>query len=126
MDEQRARSAGGAGGGKVGGAADVVRSLGLLRFHVEWRWLRLGWRPLIRVVPDFFLVLAALVRRPQGRFRTIEFPAGGERAVDAGRRAFVVLAASLAPNRLAVDVDPDSGEALVHDLLPRRAPRELP
>lgn len=108
------------------GAADLVRSLDLLRFGVEWRWLRLGWKPLARVVPDFFLVIAALVRRPQGRFRTIEFPTGGERAVDAGRRAFVVLAASLAPNRLAVDLDPESGDALVHELLPRRASRELP
>jgi Na+/H+ ion antiporter subunit len=107
-------------------AADVVRSLGLLRFRVEWRWLRLAWRPLLCVVPEFFLVLAALVRRPRGRFRTIEFPTGGERAADSGRRAFVVLASSLAPNRLAVDLDPESGEALVHDLLPGRDSRELP
>ena len=68
--------------------ADVVRSLGLLRFGVEWRWLRLGWRPLVRVVPDFVLVLAALVRRPQGRFRTIEFlPGASVRSMRAGVRS---------------------------------------
>ncbi len=106
--------------------AEVVRSQDLMRFRVEWRWLRLGWKPLARVVPDFCLVLSALVRRPRGRFRTIEFPAGGERAVDAGRRAFIVVAPSLAPNRLVIDVDPRSGEALVHDLFPGSASPELP
>jgi hypothetical protein len=106
-------------------AAEVVWAQGLLRYRVQWRWLRLAWRPLWRVLPDFVLVLTALVRRPHGRFRTIEFPAGGERAVDSGRRAFALVAASLAPNRLGVDVDPDTGEALVHDLLPGSASREL-
>jgi hypothetical protein len=106
--------------------AEVIRSQGLLRYRVEWRWLRLLWKPLWRVVPDFFLVLSALVRRPHGRFRSLEFPAGGERAVDAGRRAFAVVAPSLAPNRLVVDVDKETGRALVHDLVPSSAPRELP
>jgi hypothetical protein len=99
-------------------AAEVVRSQGLLRFRVEWKWLRQVWKPLLRVVPEFFLLLFALARRPHGRFRTIEFPTGGDRAVDAGRRAFAVVAPSLAPNRLVVDVDPNAGEVLVHDLLP--------
>lgn len=107
-------------------AAEVVRSQGLLRFRVEWRWLRLLWRPLARVVPDFFVVLSALVRRSRGRFVELEFHTGGERAVDAGRRAFAVVAPSLPPNRLVVDVDPDSGKALVHDLVPSKPPRELP
>jgi hypothetical protein len=106
--------------------AEVIRSQGLLRYRVQWRWLRLLWKPLARVVPDFFLVLSALVRRSDGRFQTLEFPAGGERAVDAGRRAFAIVGTSLAPNRLVVDIDPDTGEALVHDLVPSAAPRELP
>ena len=105
--------------------AEVVRSRGLLRFRVEWRWFRLGWRPLLRAAPEFCVVLAALVRRPQGRFRTIDFPSGGERAVDAGRRAFAVLAPSLSPNRLVVDVDAESGEALVHELVSAAATQEL-
>ena len=49
--------------------AEIVRSQGLLRFHVEWRRLRHVWRPLLRVVPEFAIVLAALVRRPHGTFR---------------------------------------------------------
>jgi hypothetical protein len=107
-------------------AAEVVRSKGLLRFRVEWRWLRLLWKPVLRVVPDFLMVLAALPRRPRGGFRELEFPTGGERAVDAGRRAFAVIAPSLAPNRLVVDVDAESGRALVHDLVSSSAPRDLP
>jgi hypothetical protein len=107
-------------------AAEVVRSLGLLRFRVEWRWLRLGWKPLVRVVPEFFLVLAALVRGSQGTFRELDFPVGGERAADAGRRAFAVVAGSLAPNRLVVDADRDGDVALVHELVPAKRSADLP
>jgi hypothetical protein len=106
-------------------AAEVVRSQGLLRYRVQARWLVPGLRQLLRVVPDFLLVLAALPRRPSGAFRTVPFPAGGERDVDRGRRAWATLTASLAPNRLVVDLDPDTGEALVHDLLPRAAREAL-
>jgi hypothetical protein len=106
-------------------AAEVVRSQGLLNFRVEARWLARGSRHVLRVVPDFFLVLAAIGRRPRGAFRTLEFPAGGHRAVDDGRRAWGALSGSLAPNRLVVDVDPETGEALVHDLVPGAAANEL-
>ena len=107
-------------------AAEVVRSQGLLRFRVQWRWLREVWKPLLRVVPDFFVVIAALVRRPAGRMRRIEFPTGGARDVDAGRRAFVTVAASLAPNSLVIDVDTEQGIVLVHDLVPGSAAQTLP
>jgi hypothetical protein len=107
-------------------AVEVVRSQGLLGFRVEWRWLRQAWKPLARVVPEFFLLMSALLRRPRGRFRTLEFPVGGERAVDAGRRAFAVVASSWSPNRLVVDVDPETGGALVHDLVAERGSDQLP
>ena len=42
-------------------AVEVVRSQGLLRFRVQWHWLREIWKPLLRVIPDFFVVSAALV-----------------------------------------------------------------
>jgi hypothetical protein len=105
-------------------AAEVVRAQGLLRYRIERRWLFRGTRQLLLVVPDFFRVLAALGRRPRGAFRTIPFPAGGERDVDRGRRAWATIAASFAPNRLVVDIDPETGEALVHDLLPHAAAAE--
>ncbi len=106
-------------------AVEVVRSQGLLGFRIEWRWLRLTWKPLARVAPEFLLLMVALVRRPRGSFRTLDFPAGGERAVDSGRRAFAVVVASLAPNRLVVGVDPETGGALVHDLVPGHGSEEL-
>jgi hypothetical protein len=107
-------------------AVEVVRSRGLLGFRVEWKWLGQGWKPLARVFPEFLLLMAALPRRPRGSFRTLEFPVGGERAVDAGRRAFAVAAASLSPNRLVVDVDQEADGALVHDLLPKHGSDRLP
>jgi len=107
-------------------AAEVVRSQGLLRFRIQWHWLREIWKPLLRVVPDFFVVIAALVRRPAGRMRRVEFPTGGARDVDAGRRAFVAVAASLAPNTLVIDVDAEQGIVLVHDLVPGSAAQTLP
>jgi hypothetical protein len=106
-------------------AAEVVRAQGLLQYRVEWRWLRRTPSHLARVVPEFFLVLATLVRRRRGAFRTLEFPTGGERTVDRGRRAWAGLAASLAPNRVVVDVDEETGLVLVHDLVPRAAPDEV-
>lgn len=106
-------------------AVEVVRSQGLLRYRVERRWLWRGARQLLRVVPDFFHVLAVLPRRPRGAFRTVPFPAGGERDVDHGRRAWATLTASFAPSRLVIDLDRERGEALVHDLLPRAASEEL-
>jgi hypothetical protein len=107
-------------------AQEVVRAQGLLGFRVEWRWLRQVWKPLARVFLEFLLLMLSLGRGPRGRFRTLEFPVGGERAMDAGRRAFAVVAASLAPNRLVVDVDPETGGALVHDLFPERGSDQLP
>jgi hypothetical protein len=97
-----------------------------MRFRLDGRWLRRGWRPLLRVVPEFLLLLVAISRRPQGSFRELEFPTGGERAADVGRRAFAVFAGSLSPNRIVIDVDPESGHALVHDLLPGTSSSDLP
>jgi hypothetical protein len=106
-------------------AVEVVHAQGLLRYRVEWRWLKRTPSQVARVVPDFFLVLGTLARPRRGAFRTLEFPTGGERAVDRGRRAWAGFASSLAPNRLVVDVDPDTGRVLVHDLVPRAAPDEV-
>lgn len=106
-------------------AAEIARALGPLRMRLEWRWARRGWRPLVRVVPEFVLLLAALFRRPQGTLRELEFPAGGQRGVDVGRRAFAVFAGSISPNRIVIDLDPERGRALVHDLLPDVSSSEL-
>ena len=84
------------------------------------------------MVVEFGVVAAELVRqllRPRaerGAFSAVEFPAGGERRVDRGRRALVAAIGSLAPNTLVVDVDEEHGRLLVHELVPRRIRDELP
>ena len=97
-------------------AQEVVRSLGLLRARLEWRWLRRIGRPLLRVVPEFLGLMVALLTRRAGTFRRLEFPTGGQRPADVGRRAFVTFAGSISPARLVVDADRDGGAVLVHEL----------
>ena len=106
-------------------AAEVVRSQGLLRYRVEARWLPAALKGLVRVVPDFVRLVVAIPRQPRGSFRRLAFPTGGTRDIDRGRRAWATVIGSLAPNRLVVDVDPETGEALVHDLVPGAASKEL-
>ncbi len=106
-------------------AVELIHARGLLRYRFDGRWALLFGKQVLRVVPDFVRLMLALPRRPQGTFRTLDFPVGGERGIDAGRRAFAVFAPSLAPNRLVVDTDAEAGGAVVHDLLPESAPPEL-
>jgi multisubunit Na+/H+ antiporter MnhE subunit len=109
-------------------AAEVVRSQGLLHFRVERRWWVRLWRQPWRIVADFGIVVLAFFaqlihpRAHRGSFRTVEFPTGGQRAADRGRRAFVAAVGSLAPNTLVVEVDEEGGELLLHHLVPERAP----
>jgi multisubunit Na+/H+ antiporter MnhE subunit len=103
-------------------AAEVLRAQGLLGYRVQGRWLLRGWKPLAHVVTDFGLVTlelgrAIVTRRPpSGSFAVIDFPGGGERAVDRGRRAWVTALGSVAPNTYVVDVDAEEHVLLVHRL----------
>jgi hypothetical protein len=77
----------------------------------------------VMVVVDFGIVMWALVsgigRRelPRGSFRAF----GSELVGTAGIRAFATVAATFSPNAYVVDIDGDTGLALVHDLVPNRA-----
>lgn len=114
------------------GVEAVVRR-GLLRVRGQWRWIReLG--PAALAVPVDFVVItvtlfASLRRRRRdqlavGGFRRDD-SAGGERPVDVGRRAWVATVATWSPNCYVIDIAPDSGRRLIHDLHSRRA-SELP
>jgi len=101
---------------------EVVRSQGVLAFRFHARWLLEAGRPLARIVPDFVVLTLALVRRrPGGAFRAVPFEPGGDTPLGAGRRAFVTVAGSLAPNTLVVDVDRERNLLLVHELDPAHA-----
>jgi hypothetical protein len=74
------------------------------------------------VFVDFALLAAALVRSllrrqvVRGRFFARDFPAG-----DPPYDAWTVLVAGLSPNAYVIDLDPERGTVLVHDLVPNRA-----
>jgi hypothetical protein len=72
------------------------------------------------VFVDFGIVMWALVRRRRGSLR--ERPSPATRS--AGVRAWANLTANYSPNSFVVDLDPERGTVLVHDLLPFRKSEE--
>jgi hypothetical protein len=110
----------------------ALRRQGLLRYHFDSAWivqaLKLPWK----VLQELGVVLWALAlhvtraRRVRSVYRAIPFPAGRADAESAGRRAVAVLADSLSPNTLPVDVDRERNVALRHELDPRYASDEMP
>ena len=102
-------------------SGEVVAGQGLL--SVRWRpdWLRELGPALAAVVVDFLIISRALVvamvigRRRLGTFRQDRSTAGlGE--LPAGRRAWVTLVATWSPNCYVLDIDPETGRRMVHDL----------
>jgi len=100
--------------------------------RLELRWLARARAVPWQIVREFGLVtvflVRALVRRrtpPTGGFRELEFPTGGARPAERGRRAFAALAITYSPNSYAVDMDEDEHTVLVHTLSPVPPGREL-
>ena len=98
------------------------------------RRAQVGPRELSRAAPvlwqalvELGIVLGSLRSgRPHGSFRSVAVPARGHGASRRGRRTLATVAGTLPPNTIVVDLDPETGEALVHDLDGRRARAELP
>lgn len=119
-------------------AAGLVAAYAGLRHRGESRpmrlrgpWLRLVLSPTASVVGDSARVgihlLRALVPGSQvaGTISRQPFRSGGPGPADAGRRALVTLASSLAPNGFVLDVAPsvllrDEHALLMHRLAPAR------
>jgi Na+/H+ ion antiporter subunit len=117
--------AGGLAAALAVGVGLALRRLGLLRYALDGRRLarvvRLPWY----VARDFALLALALLRgRPEGAWRTIEFPVGGDDPLSAGRRALVGALGTISPNAYHVDFDRDRGLLLMHVLDPERAKGE--
>jgi hypothetical protein len=110
----------------------ALRRLGLLRYRFEARWLAKTLTVPWKVVREIGVVFWALAlhmagqRRLSGRYRAFEFPAGGDDATSAGRRAVAAEADALSPNTIPVDIDCERDVALRHDLDPRRASNDMP
>jgi hypothetical protein len=64
-------------------------------------------------------VAIATGRRRLGAFGE-DRSAAGSGELPAGRRAWVTLVATWSPNCYVLDIDPETGRRLVHDLEPHR------
>jgi multisubunit Na+/H+ antiporter MnhE subunit len=88
--------------------AETLRWLGALPWSIAVdtvRVLALPWRP--------------ASRSSAGRFRRTPLGPLGESATAVGRRTAAALLISATPGSYVVDVDPDTGTALVHAVGPR-------
>jgi hypothetical protein len=104
------------------GVGALIGRLGLLRHGLDYHWLAQARRLPWSIVREFGVVCAALVRgRPQGAFRTLPFPAGGDDPASAGRRALVGALAAISPNVYVVDFDCERQRVLVYELDPKRS-----
>ncbi len=76
-----------------------------------------AWSVPVAILVDAGILLRCLVRRDvEGTFVVRRVDLRG-----ASERAWTVLVAGYSPNAYVVDVDPERGEALLHDLVPRRS-----
>lgn len=105
-------------------AAAVVRHQHELRFRFRLRWLREAARVPLQVVIDFGLLVLALPRRGEGLFRARPTGPKGRTSEAAGRAAFISVVATFSPNAYVVDADRETGEVLLHDLVPNRRSEE--
>jgi hypothetical protein len=71
-------------------------------------------------------LLASVVRRRvvRGELVVREVEGGSAVGRDVGRRAWTVLVASYSPNAYVVDLDPETQQVILHDLVPHRASEE--
>lgn len=94
---------------------------GRVSAHHAWG-LRLRWLvPVLSmpaaIVGDTFSVLRSVVRRDPGHFARVEVGEGrGRGSRPEGRRVASTFWISVAPGSYVVDIDPDTGEALLHVL----------
>lgn len=115
------------------GAATIAASLAELArvrtgFHARVPLRGLADLPhaLGMVVVDFGIVtgalLASIVRRRavRGRLVARELQGGPAAARGVGPRAWTTLLACYSPNAYPIDVDPETGRVLLHDLVPNR------
>lgn len=84
-------------------------------------WMRVVWlKPLLvlpfAIVSDAAQVLVAGFRRRSGSFERISTSTGGDGSADRGRRALSVGLITSTPGSYVIDIDPDSGDLVIHSL----------
>ncbi len=110
-------------------SGNVVARRGLSGARGCWAWWREGVSAAGAVVADFGIITGVLAGAIAGRRRTAgifreDVSAAGKGPRAAARRAWVELAASWSPNCYVVDISPESGRRLIHDLRPHRPSEE--
>jgi hypothetical protein len=105
---------------------DFARTRADVRAVVPRRWALRGWSALLVVFADFGLVMWALLRSllrrevVRGTFRSHDDDDIGEPGVRMWRN----LLANYSPNAYVVEIEPERGLVLLHDLIPRRKSEE--
>ena len=102
---------------------------GLFRLRADVRWFRVMPSAAKQIFVDFWLVSCVLVaslgkrrRQTVGSFvAKPDFPTGGKGPRATAWRAFVTVTSTLSPNSYVIDIDPETGDRLSHDLVPNRA-----
>lgn len=117
-----------AGAATIGATiAEVARSTMGVHVTVPRRTVLPALRALLQVFPDFGYLAWALVlsaaRREIVRGKTTrrDFHAVGDDASATGERVATLWAANFSPNAIAIDIDRDRHESIVHGLIPNRA-----
>lgn len=102
--------------------------LGLFRLHVEPSWAKQLLSVPKQIFVDFGILTAVLGRSLLHSDRSVgvfvarkNFNTGPTDARGTAWRAFVTVVATLSPNSYVIDIDPESGNRLAHDLVPNRA-----
>lgn len=107
--------------------AEIARGGAGVRAVVPLQLLGSTIRALLQVFPDFALLVWALVlsaRRREvvrGTTKRRAFHEVGEDPRSVGARVVALWAANLSPNAIAVDIDRERHESIVHDLIVNRA-----
>jgi multisubunit Na+/H+ antiporter MnhE subunit len=117
----------GAGAAAIAATAfEVIREHGAPRARPRWRWLKpVPVIPLL-VARDTVVVFAELIRqlsggrRRPGRLRTVPLDEAGDEAERTAHHLFVTIGVALSPNTYVIGFEPDRGEMLVHQLVPKR------
>lgn len=108
--------------------ATLVQSLRSVHARPRPRMLRYLYRPFVLLVSDTVRVTWALLQRlvlrraVQGSFRAVRYRCSSDEPDDVARRLLTEWAASVAPNRYAIGVDPGQEVLIVHELVPARGP----
>jgi hypothetical protein len=110
--------------------AEVARMRTGFRARVRLRDLAAFPQAFGMVFVDFGIVVWALLvsiarrRVVRGELISRELQGASAVADAAGSRAWAVLVASYSPNAYVVDLDPETRQVLLHDLIPYRASEE--